>query len=89
MKQETLETLHEFKDLIIRELDQYCEISAKAAGLQLKYERKHPNEPHSLPASMANLSMYYGYSGARDVVNEMFDEFLSRPEGSDKQDNKE
>lgn len=81
MTQETINALDEFRKSIIAELDEYCQTIAKAADVQLKYEKRHPDEAHCAPVSMSNLGMYYGYNGARDIVNEVFDEFMSRPEG--------
>ena len=80
MRQDTINTLNEFKESLLRELNEYCKIVSKTADVQLKYEKKHPDEAHCLPASMMYLGQYYGYNGARDVVNEVFEEFMNRPE---------
>ena len=80
MRQDTINALNDFKESLLRELNEYCKIVSKTADVQLKYGKKHPDEAHCLPASMMYFGQYYGYNGARDVVNEVFEEFMNQPE---------
>ena len=86
MRQETINALQDFKESILKELNKYCETISNAANMHLKYEKRHPDEAHCLPASMHYFGQFYGYNGARDVVNEVFDEFMNRPERISEED---
>jgi hypothetical protein len=79
MNQETIKILNEFREELLRELNTYCKTISETVNVQMKYEKNHPDEIHACPVSMTYLGQYYGYNGARDVVNEVYDEFLNRP----------
>ena len=80
MRQSTIDALNDFRESLLRELNENCKILSKTADVQLKYEKKHPDDAHCLPASMMYFGQYYGYNGARDVINEVFEEFMNHPE---------
>jgi len=77
MDQETVNILNEFRESLLQELDVYCQYISNAANVQMNYEKKHPEEIHVCPVSMTYLGQYYGYNGARDVVNEVYNNFLN------------
>lgn len=79
MNQETIKILNEFREELLRELNTYCKTISETVNIQMKYEKNHPDEIYACPVSMTYLGQYYGYNGARDVVNEVYDEFLNRP----------
>ncbi len=82
MKDEIKKILEEYKQLLIDEFQAYVKLNGDSAKWKLEYYKKHKSKDKILELFSApqtfDLASYYAYDNAKDIVNEKFNEILTK-----------
>ena len=82
MKNEIKKILEEYKQLLIDEFQAYVKLNGDSAKWKLEYYKKHKSKDKILELFSApqtfDLASYYAYDNAKDIVNEKFNEILTK-----------
>ena len=82
MNKEIKKILEEYKQLLLDEFQAYVKLNGDSAKWKLEYYKKHRGkdkiiELFSAPQTF-DLASYYAYDNAKDIVNEKFNEILTK-----------
>jgi len=81
MTEESKNILEDYKNSLLKELEEYVKLCAEQAKWRLEYWKKHKEELEGIQqyslVSTFDLPAYYAYGNAKDIVNEKFEEIIN------------
>lgn len=82
MTDETIKVLEEYKQMLLDEFQAYVKLNGDSTKWKLEYYKKHRDkdkivELFGMP-QIFDLASYYAYDNAKDIVEEKFNEILTK-----------
>lgn len=82
MTDEIIKVLEEYKQMLLDEFQAFVKLNGDSAKWKLEYYKKHRDkdkivELFGMP-QIFDLASYYAYDNAKDIVEEKFNEILTK-----------
>lgn len=82
MTEESKKILEDYKNSLLNELEEYVKLCTEQAKWRMNFWKKHKTDIEGITQfgllHQLDLSAYYAYGNAKDIINEKFEEIINR-----------